>query len=62
MRKNLTSVLVLLAVAACSCQAGNVVTKMFPENGAKEVNIDTHLILTMAEEAQDMAAGVCDGL
>ena len=51
MRKNLTSVLVLLAVAACSCQAGNVVTKMFPENGAKEVNIDTHLILTMAEEA-----------
>ena len=29
----------------------NVVTKMFPKNGAMDVNIDTHLILIMEEDA-----------
>lgn len=28
------------------------VTKMLPENGAVDVNIDTHLTLVMAEEAK----------
>ena len=41
----------LVIVPACICQAGNVVTKMFPENGATDVNIDTHFILTMTEDA-----------
>lgn len=44
-------VLFLLVGAAYTCRAGNVITKMFPENGATDVNIDTHLILTMAEDA-----------
>ena len=44
-------VLFLLVGAAYTCRAENVITKMFPENGATDVNIDTHLILTMAEDA-----------
>ncbi len=32
------------------CQAQNQVTDLFPANGAVDVNIDTHLVLTMAEE------------
>ncbi len=41
----------LFASAFCLCQAQNVVTGMVPENGATDVNIDTHLTLMMAEDA-----------
>ena len=35
---------------ACVCRAqNNSVVKMFPENGAAGVNIDTHLTLTMSD-------------
>ena len=43
--------LAILAGTACICQAENTVSRMFPENGATDVNIDTHLVLTMAEDA-----------
>lgn len=51
MRKNLFIVLGLLFGILSVCHAEKVVTKMFPENGATDVNIDTHLILTMSEDA-----------
>ena len=34
------------------CHAENVVTKMFPENGATDVNIDTHLMLTIDQRGE----------
>ena len=51
MRKSLYIVLGLLFGMVSVCHAKNIVTKIFPENGAIDVNIDTHLILTMAEDA-----------
>ena len=45
-----STALVLLIHTFCICHAQNTVVKMFPENGAKDVNIDTHLMLTMSEE------------
>ncbi len=42
--------LIVFANAFCLCQAQNLVTKMQPENGAVDVNIDTHLTLTMSED------------
>ena len=44
----------VLAVVANTwyvCLAQNTVVKMLPENGATEVNIDTHLVLSMSEDA-----------
>ena len=40
----------MLANTVCICQAQNAVVKMLPENGATDVNIDTHLTLTMRED------------
>ena len=42
--------LFLMAFVPYFCHAENVVTKMFPADGATDVNIDTHLILTMTED------------
>ena len=50
-RKKLLSVLMMLTAAICHCGAQNSVAGLFPENGATEVNIDTHLTLTMTDEA-----------
>ena len=49
MRKHLLIIQGLVFGMVSVCHADNIVTKMFPENGATDVNIDTHLILTMAE-------------
>lgn len=46
-----TCFLAILANMACICQAQNAVIKMQPENGATDVNIDTHLTLTMSDDA-----------
>jgi len=43
--------LMVFVSAFCQIQAQNVVTQMTPANGASDVNIDTHLTLTMAEDA-----------
>ena len=51
MRKHLLIIQGLVFGMVSVCHADNIVTKMFPENGATDVNIDTHLILTMAEDA-----------
>ena len=42
----------VFATMASVCQAQNTITSMLPENGAVDVNIDTHLMLTMSEEAE----------
>lgn len=41
----------VLALVAHVCNAQNMVTHMQPENGAVDVNIDTHLVLTMSQDA-----------
>ena len=51
MKRILFIIVVLLAVCACNTYAQNRVIKMAPGNGESDVNIDTHLVLTMAEEA-----------
>jgi hypothetical protein len=51
MKKVLTCFLAILANTACICLAQNAVVKMLPENGATDVNIDTHLTLTMSDDA-----------
>ncbi len=43
--------LMVTAFMCCTLHAQNEVTGMVPENGATDVNIDTHLQLTMSEEA-----------
>ena len=46
--------LIMLALHAstlCVCKAQNAVADIFPFNGAEDVNIDTHLVLTMKEDA-----------
>ena len=50
MNKKTLMVLVLLANTVCICQAQVSVTRMFPENGATDVNVDTHLKLTMTDD------------
>ena len=44
-------VLAIMTNTACICLAQNSIVKMLPENGATEVNIDTHLTLTMSDDA-----------
>ncbi len=41
----------IIASTFCTCMAENNIIGMFPENGATEVNIDTHLRLTMSDKA-----------
>ena len=41
----------IIASTLCTCMAENNIIGMFPENGATEVNIDTHLRLTMSDKA-----------
>jgi len=47
--KSLFLLFVLYANISSFCMAQNIATKMFPENGAVDVNVDTHLTLTMSE-------------
>ncbi len=47
----LTVVTSLLTIVCCVGYAQNRIVKMMPENGAMDVNIDTHLQLTMSDEA-----------
>jgi pectin methylesterase-like acyl-CoA thioesterase len=49
--KGLVAAIVASAFSVCPMQAQNTVVGMMPENGAVEVNPDTHLRLTMAEDA-----------
>ena len=42
--------MVIIASILCTCMAENNIIGMFPENGATEVNIDTHLTLTMSDK------------
>ena len=49
-KKVLTCFLAMLANTVCICLAQNAVIKMLPENGATDVNIDTHLMLTMSDD------------
>ena len=51
MTKRLWMVLAVVANTWYVCLAQNAVVKMQPEKGATEVNIDTHLVLTMSDEA-----------
>ena len=55
MKRTILAVITLILAITLQAQkpvnSHNFVTKMFPENGATNVNIDTHLILTMAEDA-----------
>ena len=41
----------IIASTICTSMAENNIIGMFPENGATEVNIDTHLRLTMSDKA-----------
>ena len=50
MEKKVLIALVVLVNMVYVCQAQNAVVKMFPENGATNVNIDTHLTLTMSDD------------
>lgn len=43
-------VLAIMANAVCICLAQNNIVRMLPENGATEVNIDTHLTLMMTDD------------
>ena len=51
MKKIITCILAILANTVYICQAQNAVVKLLPENGATDVNIDTHLTLTMSDDA-----------
>ena len=48
MTKKLQMVLAIMATLVCQAMAQNSIVGMQPENGAKDVNIDTHLTLTMS--------------
>ena len=50
MEKKVLIALSVLVNMVYVCQAQNAVVKMFPENGATNVNIDTHLTLTMSDD------------
>ena len=41
----------ILANMVCLSQAQNTVARLFPENGATDVNVDTHLTMTMSADA-----------
>ena len=43
-------VLAVMANAVCICMAQYNIVRMLPENGATEVNIDTHLTLIMSDD------------
>ena len=43
-------VLAVMANAVCICMAQDNIVRMLPENGATEVNIDTHLTLIMSDD------------
>ena len=49
---SLYQMVAIFATIATVCQAQNNITSMLPENGAVDVNIDTHLKLTMSEETE----------
>ena len=48
--KRVLMALTILVNALYNCQAQNNVVKMQPENGATDVNIDIHLVLTMSDD------------
>ena len=50
MTKRLWMVLAIMANAVCICMAQDNIVRMLPENGATEVNIDTHLTLIMSDD------------
>ena len=50
MEKKVLIALSVLVNMVYVCQAQNAAVKMFPENGATNVNIDTHLTLTMSDD------------
>ena len=50
MTKRLWMVLAVMANAVCICLAQDNIVRMLPENGATEVNIDTHLTLIMSDD------------
>ena len=50
MTKRLWMVLAVMANAVCICMAQDNIVRMLPENGATEVNIDTHLTLIMSDD------------
>jgi hypothetical protein len=45
-----TFIAILIAATTCVSKAQNSVTSMQPTNGAVDVNVDTHLMLTMSED------------
>ena len=51
MNKKLLFAIAALSAMAAVGQAQNAVVRMLPENGATGVNIDTHLMLTMSDDA-----------
>ena len=51
MTKRLLMALAIMATTACQAMAQNSIVKMLPGNGATEVNIDTHLTLTLSDKA-----------
>ena len=50
MIKILNIVVAMILTSSYVCSAQNTITMMLPENGAVDVNIDTHLTLTMSED------------
>ena len=58
MDKLLRTIIVIFATVVDVCNAQNTIVTMQPENGAVEVNIDTHLMLTMSEETEPGEKGV----
>ena len=50
MEKKVLIALSVLVNMVYVCQAQNAVVKMFPENGTTNMNIDTHLTLTMSDD------------
>ena len=52
MNKLQNLVTALLMTTVCVCNAQNTIATMQPENGAMDVNIDTHLTLTMKEDVK----------
>ena len=50
MKRTILLTIALVVNMICVCHAQNSIVRMFPENGAAEVNIDTHLTLTMSDD------------
>ena len=49
----------IIASTLCTCMAENNIIGMFPDNGATEVNIDTHLRLTMSDNGTLYSFYIC---